>query len=547
MCIGRLKLLRTASAGSTRILRSAGTLCVLTAAIITLSVGGTATAQNTRFQRPLSTEGLPQRPLDQLRLLLNQQQRLHPQPIPPAQQIQDSLNLSDEQMKLLREALKRAGMLSPQNPGPLPGEPPTTPEEALSQLQRLRQDLMSRAIDTGEAPLTGNADDGEGESPSDFPPGNADSRRTPQRSTEPAEAEDDALRQLIPDQRSRNGPGQQESPGSPPTTANGRDVPGSRSTGSPADTAISGRRATDRRPSNSRTTAPRTADQATSESPNDDRTASGASTSSVAPDFDIGEELSSRGVRKALRRLVRDVSKKVQDNARQESDSADAEQSTWRRTLVDALDRVRSDVVETVRESRRRQAAPSESAAPSDRSQDADSTSAGQGSAAFRNTPVEEPAATAEDSSPDLISTLTDQLPEQDALVPSASGWQLAMIIAGLGIAALVYLLSERRQAQVRRHQRGRVLQPVRPEQIRTREDVIRAFHWLIQSQSPDAADWWNHLQAGESLAQQSQGRQESLRQMIRLYERARYERSETAFEQSDLEQARSALAGCLS
>jgi len=63
----------------------------------------------------------------------------------------------------------------------------------------------------------------------------------------------------------------------------------------------------------------------------------------------------------------------------------------------------------------------------------------------------------------------------------------------------------------------------------------------------PDAADWWNHLKAEESLTSLTPERHQPLETLTQLYEVARYQPSGAGLNASQIQQARTALAGYLS
>ena len=209
------------------------------------------------------------------------------------------------------------------------------------------------------------------------------------------------------------------------------------------------------------------------------------------------------------------------------------------------LDTVREDVVETVRKLRK------------DRTSNIRQKSAGTEDSPDQSTAPNDNSASLSTSVPNQEPPPPDASTENSPFTPLSNlpGWgsslndntstQLFIILFGLCAAAVLYFLITRKRLLSQSHRQGFVA--IQPENIHSREDVIRAFHWLTHCQSPDAADWWNHLQATESLSQHSAGREESLRQLMALYEAARYQPANRTFDQTYLQQARTALAGCLS
>lgn len=503
---------------------------VITGLLSIFSVN-TVTGQETRSQRPLSSPNVPQRPLDQLRLLMQQQQLTHPQEIPSPRQIQDSLNLSDDQMKLLRDALRQSGILPPGISGPSDEKRPS-PEEMIRQLREMKQNMISAQPNAAGQGTSPDAVEGEQPAPSGLTaPPNSDRAGSSARPAGSGTESTRNPRSRQPNPQRAGSPSLGESPSASTNErspfergrAERRGSPGSRG-------GATGNRTTDRR----------------EEVPPGSQGGTRQSSSTGGAGFDIGEELSSKGLRKTVRRLVRDVQKQVAQNASNDDQNASSEPSPLSRALANVFDSVRDDVVKTIRESRDSRAERSASRSSFRPRQDQSTTAGGRTTGTAANGNQQSTDTSSAESSPGLISSLRDSLPDGEAFTPTGSGWQLLVILVVLGIAAVVYLLSERRQSQERRsHQRR--LRPVRPDQIRTREDVIHAFHWLVHCQSPHAADWWNHLQAGDSVPLQSTAHQESLQQLMRLYELARYEPEDRAFEPKHVQQARQALAGCLS
>lgn len=264
--------------------------------------------------------------------------------------------------------------------------------------------------------------------------------------------------------------------------------------------------------------------------------------------FDISKELSKSGLAKTFTRLVRDIQTKVQTEQGTEfklSDGSANENSTLNPTLFRVLDSVREDVVETIHKSRK------------DRTSNIRQKSAGTEDSPDQSTAPNNNSESLSTSVPNQEQPPLEASTEHSPLTPLSNlpGWgsslndnastQLFVIFFGLGTATVLYFLITPKSLLSQSHRQRFVA--VQPENLHTREDVIRAFHWLTHCQSPDAADWWNHLQATESLSQHSAGREESLRQLMTLYEAARYQSANRTFDQTHIQQARTALAECLS
>lgn len=492
--------------------------------------GSVTTAQESASQRHLIAPYSPRKPLEQLRILMQQQQLKRPLQMPPIDQLRNALNLSDEQLRQLTEAFQRSGMIPPNMPalsedGSIEG---LDAESILQNLRRSQQAQPSRTPDTSSPRSPLNTPPDAAARNSNAPPSGTQraENTSSNRPSDGTPAESDRSRSSSRNEISR--------PATRPTPS-GRPSEGSAAGQSGGSDGILGmapeiiRRLNESRPQ----TPP----------------ASSSSAPSAGPSFDLGDELSQRGVRRTFRRLVQDVRKKVSEQSTAAEQDEPSEPSVFNRAIAGLFDSVRDDVVETVRNTQQQRAERSRERRRRERD-DAPNQSSGFDLAATESPTTAAggtSSASPSDSGGGISSAMPDDLTDLIPAPDISSGSQMLIILAGLAIAAIAVLLSARRQTLTEHQRRSRALQALKPDQIRSREDVIRAFHWLTLYHSPDAAEWWNHLQAGESLAQQSGSRQESLQQLMELYEIARYRSADTALEPAQLQRARTALAGCLS
>lgn len=486
-----------------------------------------SSAQDTPSQRRVSGAGSAS-PLDQLRYLMQLQQQ-DQQPLPTAEQLQNSFNLTDEQLKLLKDALKRSGLLSDIKPPVSPIIKQQPQREPLSDLERLRQEITQ--------PEAGDR------FPAISPP-----TRQPSRSETPQPEPITRRPSPVPQTPTQIPPRPTAVPQQAPRESQAvrrtqkSSVPNPPSSGFTPELA------------RQLTELQQRWNRASQQTQNAEFPSHRDTGSNEGPSFDIGQELSRGGLRNTMKKLVRDIQKKVQQDGLQDTngDSSAPGRSTWNQALVNVLDRVREDVVETVRESRKNRAdkartqrnrsrSQRRTAERSGSSQDGDLAQGGQSPQSTESSTQSaqaQPTLTTRDSSPQEWGP---------AGAPSTFA-QVLVILVGLGIAAAALLWTSRRQEQTRLSRHNRTLQPVSPQDIHAPEDIIRAFHWLTLGRSPDAAEWWNHLQAEKSLSLNSPGQQEALQQLARLYELARYQQnSDVEIDPGQIQQARTALAGCLS
>ncbi|MCH2203484.1 MAG: hypothetical protein MK102_16075 [Fuerstiella sp.] len=277
--------------------------------------------------------------------------------------------------------------------------------------------------------------------------------------------------------------------------------------------------------------------------------ASNLSTSNneISP-FDIDRELENGGLKKTLKRLFRDVREEVQQKSQAEiaTSKETAANSVWNQALSSILNTVKTDIVRVVRDLKKHK--------PDRSKQDRTLTNTTHRThvrSALTNSNDE--LTSAKTFTPPAnprknpVLTTSGNSPVRSWSLRDSDLTQLLAILFCLMIAAFIIFGAARNTTRAVHRKRAHTLAAIRPDNIRTRADVIHAFHQLTHCQSPDSAEWWNHLQAAASLSQTIPKRQQSLQQLTYLYEEARYKRDTHTFDQTLIQQARTALAGCLS
>jgi hypothetical protein len=83
---------------------------------------------------------------------------------------------------------------------------------------------------------------------------------------------------------------------------------------------------------------------------------------------------------------------------------------------------------------------------------------------------------------------------------------------------------------------------PVHPAQIRTREQLVRAFEHLALLLLGPAARNWHHLQIAERMGEDTEERRDAAARLARLYEQARYAPEDEPLPEDDLACARGDL-----
>ncbi|HRA86594.1 MAG TPA: hypothetical protein PK992_00935 [Planctomycetaceae bacterium] len=87
--------------------------------------------------------------------------------------------------------------------------------------------------------------------------------------------------------------------------------------------------------------------------------------------------------------------------------------------------------------------------------------------------------------------------------------------------------------------------QVVRASDIRSRDDVITAFHQLVLNPKQLVEAWWTHRAAARTLAASSPQQEVAVQTLAEIYEQARYLPEDVELPVDQIQAARSALAQC--
>ena len=509
-------------------------LCIATAVVSSsLFSSSVALSLDSRTQRRLSSDQGPQLPIEQIRMLLRG--NLEQGRVPTADQLAAAMNLNKSQGHPLAETLKSfgSGVRGSRIPSTSPRK--ADPSKAPDRLQQLREELGLSERDSAAGPTE-------------------DRWRTRPRKSE-SDGKRPAGSQQIPGRNRRSRalkPPTTDSSAANSTTESGqRQEAGhnilrelSRKLGHGEFSSILSGKLPDAQTSSVKPSSSAVNNHRSGRHSPRDHT----------PSFDISRELSRHGLERTLERLVRDVRKKVQqqNSAPADNPSDIMDSSIWSQALAKIVDTMREDVAEIVRDSENQRKRTRRSSDVRSRQNVRRNPRSN-----LREEPViEKPhtgaSATGQSSqSPnapaDSASTDFSAWPDQTLSLYDGYAAQFFLLLSALGVAALALLFAARRKNLMQLEQQRRTLAAVKPELIRTGADVIHTFHWLTHCQLPDAADWWNHLKAEESLTSLTPERHQSLETLTQLYEAARYQPSGAGLNASQIQQARTALAGYLS
>lgn len=130
---------------------------------------------------------------------------------------------------------------------------------------------------------------------------------------------------------------------------------------------------------------------------------------------------------------------------------------------------------------------------------------------------------------------------------PASFDWTPALILGGI-LAALMLLIPtvRRLQSRVRVNEEFRAAEiALAPHEIRTRQDIVRAFHQLAKRCSRSVRPWWNHLQVATELSRVIPDRQQTVSELSAVYERARYQPLDHELTPAELAAVQMAIRKC--
>jgi membrane glycosyltransferase len=130
---------------------------------------------------------------------------------------------------------------------------------------------------------------------------------------------------------------------------------------------------------------------------------------------------------------------------------------------------------------------------------------------------------------------------------PTSFDWTPAVILGGV-LATLMLLIpvARRLQSRVGVNEEFRATElPLAPSEIRTRQDIVLAFHQLAKRCSRSVRPWWNHLQVTTELSRVIPDRRQTVSELSAVYERARYQPLDHELTPAELTAAQIAIRKC--
>ncbi|HIE98549.1 MAG TPA: DUF4129 domain-containing protein [Planctomycetes bacterium] len=264
---------------------------------------------------------------------------------------------------------------------------------------------------------------------------------------------------------------------------------------------------------------------------------------------DAKSSLQRRGLKETLRRIARDARQQIRSSgsAGSPGDAATGSQTGARsgssagleRALIRALDGLREDIVEIAKDAKFKRSSsgngsqatgrPTKSRSDSDSGMRSFGRSAGNFLSDLTTTRASSKNSSA--STPVGVS---------DAVTENVFG--LLTLLALLGIVALFAWKSGLLATPFGDPAYG---PPVRAVDVRTKHDVVNAFHNMALQPSRQVQRWWTHRKVADHMLQDRPEHIQAVKVLTELYEQARYLPEETEFSQEQIQSARQALKQC--
>lgn len=258
--------------------------------------------------------------------------------------------------------------------------------------------------------------------------------------------------------------------------------------------------------------------------------------------------LQSRGLKQTFRELVRNARSEAKSKPTVANGNGSSATSApeMEGALLQAMDGIRQDVVQMVKDGKFKFRKPD----PSNTSRSGSSRSM---SSRSKPSIAREIQRTARNWLNDVASApVTRPMPEATAsrsgadsasVVFSGSGAALLSALVGVMIGGL-FVLRELRAARDKEAVHGHHSR-ITSDQIRTRDDVVQAFHAVALKPGQNAEEWWTHRKVVSDMVSESPEHEGSVSVLADLYEQARYLPADADLTEEQLQQARMAYRQC--
>ena len=123
--------------------------------------------------------------------------------------------------------------------------------------------------------------------------------------------------------------------------------------------------------------------------------------------------------------------------------------------------------------------------------------------------------------------------------------WLLLALVL-VGIAMLLLIARKRIELAVAaREAEADLAKEILTEGIRTRADVVRAFHRFVLRRAQPVATWWNHRYVASKLSEASPQLKTVISDLASVYEHARYLPPEVSLTSDEIDRVQAALKQC--
>ncbi len=126
---------------------------------------------------------------------------------------------------------------------------------------------------------------------------------------------------------------------------------------------------------------------------------------------------------------------------------------------------------------------------------------------------------------------------------------QTWLLLALLGTAVVMLILLARKrieQVTAAREAEAELAKEILTEGIRTRADVVRAFHRFVLRRAQPVANWWNHRYVASKLMEASPQLRTVIADLAGVYEHARYLPPEVPLTSEEIDRVQAALKQCV-
>lgn len=274
-------------------------------------------------------------------------------------------------------------------------------------------------------------------------------------------------------------------------------------------------------------------------------------------------DLESGGLKATLKKMVKETKQELKKNASSKNNGRGQTESTsgssgsgqrspgMENAIIRALDGISKDVMEIAKDVKFKSKKPGERKAtqrsvPRQRNSsnsDKDKGSWGSKASDFFSGLSKTPST----PSPRSAAASASETSGPTSATASPIEFSFAPFLVLGFVALLVLVLAWKSGLIAPTNEGGSSLNAITPAGLKTREDIVRAFHQFALQPNRGTQDWWTHQQVKEQIRESDPHKQEPIEILADVYERARYLPEDINLEEHQLAAARAALRRCRS